>query len=51
MNSFTYNGTNSLAMGLRIESKNVFSVPQYDEGSTDHVPVEPPFDCLFAFSS
>lgn len=30
MNSFTYNGVNSLAMGLRIESKNVFSAPAYD---------------------
>lgn len=30
MNSFTYNGVNSLTLGLRIESKNVFSVPQYD---------------------
>ena len=30
MNSFTYNGVNSLDMGLRIESKNVFSAPQYD---------------------
>ena len=30
MNSFTYNGVNSLDMGLRIESKNVFSAPAYD---------------------
>ena len=30
MNSFTYNGVSSLDMGLRIESKNVFSAPQYD---------------------
>ena len=31
MNSFTYNGVNSLDMGLRIESKNVFSAPQYEK--------------------
>lgn len=30
MNSFTYNGVNSLDMGLRIESKNVFSAPKYE---------------------
>lgn len=30
MNSFTYNGVSSLDMGLRIESKNVFSSPKYD---------------------
>lgn len=30
MNSFTYNGVSSLDMGLRIESKNVFSAPQYE---------------------
>lgn len=30
MNSFTYNGINSAAMGLRIEKKNVFSSPKYD---------------------
>lgn len=31
MNSFTYNGVNSLDMGLRIESKNVFSATQYEK--------------------
>lgn len=31
MNSFTYNGVNSYDMGLRIESKNVFSAPNYDQ--------------------
>jgi phage-related protein len=31
VNSFTYNGVNSLDMGLRIESKNVFSAPQYEK--------------------
>lgn len=31
MNSFTYNGVNSLDMGIRIESKNVFSAPQYEK--------------------
>ena len=30
MNSFTYNGESSFDMGLRIESKNVFSSPKYD---------------------
>lgn len=30
MNSFTYNGVSSLDMGIRIESKNVFSSPKYD---------------------
>lgn len=30
MNHFEYNGVSSLDMGLRIESKNVFSAPQYD---------------------
>lgn len=30
MNAFTYNGTSSYSLGLRIESKNVFSTPQYD---------------------
>lgn len=30
MNSFTYNGVSSLDMGLRIESKNVFSAPRYE---------------------
>ena len=30
MNAFTYNGTSSYNLGLRIESKNVFSTPQYD---------------------
>ena len=30
MNSFTYNGINSADMGLKIQSKNVFSAPQYD---------------------
>lgn len=30
MSSFTYNGVNSLDMGLRIESKNVFSAPKYE---------------------
>ena len=30
MNYFTYNGVSSLDMGLRIESKNVFSAPQYE---------------------
>lgn len=30
MNYFVYNGVSSLEMGLRIESKNVFSAPQYD---------------------
>lgn len=30
MNSFTYNGVNSLDMGLRIENKNVFSAPKYE---------------------
>lgn len=31
MNGFTYNGVSSLDMGLRIESKNVFSAPQYEK--------------------
>ncbi len=31
MNYFTYNGVSSLDMGLRIESKNVFSTPQYEK--------------------
>ncbi len=31
MNTFTYNGVNSYDMGLRIESKNVFSAPNYDQ--------------------
>lgn len=31
MNAFTYNGTSSYNLGLRIESKNVFSTPQYDK--------------------
>lgn len=30
MNYFEYNGTSSLDMGLRIESKNVFSAPEYE---------------------
>lgn len=30
MNYFVYNGVSSLDMGLRIESKNVFSAPEYD---------------------
>ena len=30
MNHFVYNGVSSLDMGLRIESKNVFSAPEYD---------------------
>lgn len=30
MNYFKYNGVNSYDMGLRIESKNVFSAPKYD---------------------
>ena len=30
MNTFTYNGVSSYDLGLRIESKNVFSAPQYD---------------------
>ena len=30
MNYFEYNGINSLDMGLRIESKNVFSTPKYE---------------------
>lgn len=30
MNYFVYNGVSSLELGLRIESKNVFSAPQYD---------------------
>ena len=30
MNAFTYNGTSSYNLGLKIESKNVFSAPQYD---------------------
>ena len=30
MNSFTYNGISSYNLGLKIESKNVFSAPQYD---------------------
>lgn len=30
MNSFTYNGVNSLDMGLRIESKRVFNAPKFD---------------------
>lgn len=30
MNSFTYNSISSYNLGLRIESKNVFSAPQYD---------------------
>ena len=30
MNYFEYNGTRSDDMGLRIESKNVFSAPKYD---------------------
>lgn len=30
MNSFTYNGINSADMGLRIESKDVFSAPEYE---------------------
>lgn len=30
MNAFTYNGILSYNFGLRIESKNVFSAPQYD---------------------
>ena len=30
MNSFTYNGVNSLDMGLRIESKRVFNAPNFD---------------------
>ena len=30
MNYFVYNGVSSLDMGLRIESKNVFSAPKYD---------------------
>ena len=34
MNSFTYNGSSSLEMGLRIESKNVFSSPKYDASFT-----------------
>lgn len=31
MNSFTYNGVSSYNLGLRIESKNVFSAPAYDQ--------------------
>ncbi len=31
MNGFTYNGVSSLDMGLRIESKSVFSAPQYEK--------------------
>ena len=30
MNYFEYNGISSLEMGLRIESKNVFSAPEYE---------------------
>lgn len=30
MNYFVYNGVSSLEMGLRIESKNVFSAPKYE---------------------
>lgn len=30
MNSFTYNGINSYDMGMRIESKDIFSSPAYD---------------------
>ena len=30
MNYFVYNGVSSLDMGLRIESKDVFSAPEYD---------------------
>ena len=30
MNYFEYNGISSLDMGLRIESKNVFSAPKYE---------------------
>ena len=30
MNYFTYNGVKSSDMGIRIESKNVFSSPKYD---------------------
>ncbi len=30
MNSFTYNGVNSLDMGLRIENKRVFNAPKFD---------------------
>ena len=30
MNYFVYNGTSSADMGIRIESKNVFSAPKYD---------------------
>ena len=30
MNYFEYNGTSSLDMGLRIESKDVFSAPKYE---------------------
>lgn len=30
MNYFEYNGARSDDMGLRIESKNVFSAPKYD---------------------
>ena len=30
MNYFEYNGVSSLDMGLRIESKNVFSAPEYE---------------------
>ncbi len=31
MNGFTYNGVSSIDMGLRTESKNVFSAPQYEK--------------------
>jgi phage-related protein len=30
MNYFEYNGISSLDLGLRIESKNVFSAPKYE---------------------
>lgn len=33
MNYFTYNGTSSASMGIRIQTKNVYSAPKYDTSS------------------
>lgn len=37
MSYFVYNGRSSEEFGLRIESKNIFSAPEYDMGSKEQL--------------